>query len=499
MVLKKKYFIILFSLFLYNVNASENYWIKIVRTAFENNTEVTKSQNRYISSYINKRQIDYSWIPYFQLDFQQGFNNIRDDYIYVYNQYPNKEKTWILTPSINFSINQKLPGNGILSLSTVYGFNYIAEKNAFLQIPQIQLNLSQRLGNGAFGITKNLETLLLNEQLSYSKLVLFKEIYFQLQQLIHLFKQYDIICANKDYLSALVYQYETELFTAEQKKLQGLYSNLETYYIQHQKTNASKSLTDVSIERIEILNKILLLVHNFDENIFMNNRNSLMKSIDYFFSKISKDTLLNDNFEILLYESSIKQQSFNFQINNNNFMPNFYISSVLATDSNIHTLYENWYKSFITLTEIPYSINLKTSIGINIKIENFKAKKIRKELFLLEKNATIQELEKQKETQSLEIKLLQEKLLTDTTYLHKLETELKTENLFRNNRKELYEKNIITQTEYAQGETLYHIIYENYISTFWDVISTKLQLIYFSDQKISLLNHFLGDFLYEAF
>lgn len=122
--------------------------------------------------------------------------------------------------------------------------------------------------------------------------------------------------------------------------------------------------------------------------------------------------------------------------------------------------------------------------------------KIRKELFLLEKNATIQELEKQKETQSLEIKLLQEKLLTDTTYLHKLETELKTENLFRSNRKELYEKNIITQTEYAQGETLYHI---NYISTFWDVISTKLQLIYFSDQKISLLNHFLGNFLYETF
>lgn len=77
-------------MFLYNVNASENYWIKIVRTAFENNTEVTKSQNRYISSYINKRQIDYSWLPYFKLDFQQSFNNIHDDYIY--NQYPNKEK-----------------------------------------------------------------------------------------------------------------------------------------------------------------------------------------------------------------------------------------------------------------------------------------------------------------------------------------------------------------------------------------------------------------------
>ena len=65
--------------------------------------------------------------------------------------------------------------------------------------------------------------------------------------------------------------------------------------------------------------------------------------------------------------------------------------------------------------------------------------------------------------------------------------------------KELFKQNIITQNEYAQGETLFYIIFENYVSTFWEVISTKLQLIYFSDQNINLLNHFLGDLLYETF
>ena len=86
-------------------------------------------------------------------------------------------------------------------------------------------------------------------------------------------------------------------------------------------------------------------------------------------------------------------------------------------------------------------------------------------------------------------------MIEDTKYLQNLESEIKTEITFRNNRKELFKQNIITQNEYEQGETLFYIIFENYVSTFWEVISTKLQLIYFSDQNKNLLNHFLGDLL----
>lgn len=499
MVLKKFFFVILSFIFLSNIIAEDNYWTKIVKTAFENNPEVTKIQNRYLSTYINKKQIDYSWIPYFQFNFQQSLNNSRGDYIYVFNQYPNIEKTWIFTPELNISFNQKLPGNGMLSISSGYGFNYLADRNAFLQIPQIQLNFSQNLGRGAFGITKNPETLLMKEQLSYSELILLKEMYNQLQELFNLFMQFDIICAKKEYYSALVYQYETELLTAENKKRQGLNSNLETYFIQHQKTNAKKSLTDVSTEKNKIQNKILLLVYNFNENNFINNKSLLMTSIDYFFSKLSNDSFIYDNIEILLYESIQKQQNFNYHNNNNNFVPNLYISSILTTDSNINSTYGDWYKSFRNLTEHPSPIIFNTSIGINIKFETFKAKKLRKELYFLERKATIHELEKYKENLSVEIDLLQKKLIEDTKYLQNLELEIKSEIEFRNDRKELFKQNIITQNEYAQGETLFYIIFENYVSTFWEVISTKLQLIYFSDQNKNLLNHFLGDLLYETF
>ena len=103
------------------------------------------------------------------------------------------------------------------------------------------------------------------------------------------------------------------------------------------------------------------------------------------------------------------------------------------------------------------------------------------------------------ENLSVEIDLLQKKLIEDTKYLQNLELEIKSEIEFRNARKELFKQNIITQNEYAQGETLFYIIFENYVSTFWEVISTKLQLIYFSDQNKNLLNHFLGDLLYETF
>ena len=108
-------------------------------------------------------------------------------------------------------------------------------------------------------------------------------------------------------------------------------------------------------------------------------------------------------------------------------------------------------------------------------------------------------LRKYNENLSVEIDLLQKKLIEDTKYLQNLELEIKSEIEFRNARKELFKQNIITQNEYAQGETLFYIIFENYVSTFWEVISTKLQLIYFSDQNKNLLNHFLGDLLYETF
>lgn len=62
-------------------------------------------------------------------------------------------------------------------------------------------------------------------------------------------------------------------------------------------------------------------------------------------------------------------------------------------------------------------------------------------MYFLERKATIHELEKYKENLSVEIDLLQKKLMEDTKYLQNLELEIKSEIEFRNDRKELFKQN----------------------------------------------------------
>lgn len=63
-------------------------------------------------------------------------------------------------------------------------------------------------------------------------------------------------------------------------------------------------------------------------------------------------------------------------------------------------------------------------------------------MYFLERKATIHEVEKYKENLSVEIDLLQKKLIEDTKYLQNLELEIKSEIEFRNDRKELFKQNI---------------------------------------------------------
>ena len=105
---------------IYNLSpclASDNYWQNLFKTAFSNNPKVKEIEKNYISSYIYKKQNDYLWFPYFQLDLHQNIEETRGDYLYLQNQYSNNQNMWIFNPLINFSINQKLPGNGNINLS----------------------------------------------------------------------------------------------------------------------------------------------------------------------------------------------------------------------------------------------------------------------------------------------------------------------------------------------------------------------------------------------
>lgn len=492
MVLKKYLPLLIYICTLSPCFASDNYWQNLFKTAFSNSSKVNEIEKNYISSYIYKKQNDYLWFPYFQLDLHQNLVENRGDYLYLQNQYSNKQNMWIFNPLVNFSISQKLPGNGSINFSAGYGFNYLIDRNVYLQLPQLQFNFSQNLGYGAFGITKNPERLLLNEQLSYSQLQYKKEILQQIHAILEIIQNYDNLRAEEKYYTALVSQYESELKTAQAKYDSGLQSNLETYYAQHQKTTYTKQLKDILSEKDELLKELKLLLPDFNEIELENNYSLLKQQISTLFNSI-KIPEVENNIDSRLYSNILNQQKYNYQIAENNFVPIFYITSNLSPDSNLYLYYGDWYKSFRNLLEFPYPLSFTTSIGIKINFESIKAKKLRKELLKLDNETTQKDFATNIERQNKEVLLLQNQISQNIEYLNNLDNEIEIEKKFRMKRLSLFQEGIITQNEFTESETLFFIIYKDYISTFWKTISTQIDFITITSQSEQLISILLGE------
>lgn len=98
-----------------------------------------------------------------------------------------------------------------------------------------------------------------------------------------------------------------------------------------------------------------------------------------------------------------------------------------------------------------------------------------------------------KQTQEKQLEMLKSQILKDTSYLLELETEIVTEQDFREKRKKLLQQNIITQNEFYQSETTYFKIHSDYIKTFWTIVNNKIAIIDLCSSDFPILTTFLGD------
>ena len=124
MDIKKSVFIILFIFFPCFSFCNESI-INSIKSSLEKNPDVQKIKNDFISLKIYKKQYDYQWIPSLQLDFPESITFSRGDSYAVINQNPNPKHTIMLNPAVRVSVQQKLPGNGSLSVSSGYELYYL--------------------------------------------------------------------------------------------------------------------------------------------------------------------------------------------------------------------------------------------------------------------------------------------------------------------------------------------------------------------------------------
>lgn len=496
MVLKKLLIIISYIL-IFSINGYSNesdFWKQFFKIAFDNNKNVLDLKLEYNSVLINKKQYDYQWFPKLQVGIQETNTFTRGDAISILNQTSNSELTQIISPSLYFSINQKLPGLGSFNLSTQYGFNYLPDRNVYLQYPQIDLTFQQYLGNGAFGIKGNIENKLIDEQLKYSYLIYNKNLTQQLYEIIILLQNKDTINAQENYYSALVCEYESELKTAKEKESLGIQSNLESHYLNHQYIEAFNKLNEIKTENKQILNELLLLYSDFNQDELEKERLQLKEIINNIYMEVNNQIeSLTTNIDNEILKSVLNQYFFQFLNEENNYTPLFYVSSSFGINEYLNTSYSDWFKSFRILKEINYPFNYSISIGIQKTFEIPKAKKLRNEVYELNKKSIENEIVFYQKSMEKEFALLKNQIDFDILYLNKLEKEIPIENDFRQKRKILFEQNVITQDEFLKSETQYFLIMNEFVSTFWKIIKNQIQVIIMCSKNNILINNFLGE------
>ena len=111
----------------------------------------------------------------------------------------------------------------------------------------------------------------------------------------------------------------------------------------------------------------------------------------------------------------------------------------------------------------------------------------------MNKSSIENQIQFSKQTQEKQLEMLKSQILKDTSYLLELETEIVTEQDFREKRKKLLQQNIITQNEFYQSETTYFKIHSDYIKTFWTIVNNKIAIIDLCSSDFPILTTFLGD------
>ena len=497
MALKKISFTAVLILYLpFSLYAKKSYWKTFIQTAFSNSTQVSQIKSSYADAVINKIQFNYSRLPQIQAEIQTSFTRTNGNAINIINQESDSSPAIIIQPFTSLSINQKLPGNGNLSVSAAYGFNYVTKRNVYLQNPYIQLSLSQSLGKGTFGIAGNPENKYIKEQFYYYKALFEKQMSSEFYNIIKAVKNADELIYEEQYYEALLRQYESQKQTAEQKNRNGLQSELETFYAEHQYYETLNKIQEVKYQKENAQKQLILLFPDYSHEELKSHKHELKNEIDNLFMKftdINYGENIKLNLDSSIYSRILNVYLYQFQLTEINYAPVLYFTSSAQINSSLNYQYSDFYKSFRIMKELENPFNLSFSVGFVKNFELPKAKRLRKSIYEIQKEAIKYELEVNKKTQEKEFLLLLERIKTGTEYFEKLEKEIITEQDFRNKRLELFNRNLITQDEYHKGETLYYLIYKNYINTFWNIICDEISVINLCSIDALLINTFLGE------
>lgn len=426
------------------------------------------------------------WLPSVQFDFTSDSRLMSGDYNYIRNGGIISGSQLILNPSTGITISQNLPGNGRFSMNAGYGISYLTGHNAYMQQPYFQLSLSQQLSYGAFGLTKDPSIQQFNNQVLLYELENKKAMFDFTAAFITTVQNYDLALHECEYYEMMVTKTNAEYLEQSKRHQGGQYSNIELFNAHMKLTQAKQNLEQSKCSLTEAKTKLL----GYDSSDIMENTEQFKSGVLFLLNIENKNINPRTMQEYeLIFE--LANQKLSKKIDKAKLAPSLYLQASVTPDQNRYNLFSDFSRSLRELAASPYPWTLNASLGFHIDLDLTLQGRAINELYDNKiQNLNIQ-LEMLVEEQNRLRCLLQEWSRNFNAYCADLENAMREEEEFRQDMKILFEKNLITETEYWETELSYLEIRLNYCRSIWNMIQGRMQLLSLSSDWMNFLNHFL--------
>jgi hypothetical protein len=266
----------------------------------------------------------------------------------------------------------------------------------------------------------------------------------------------------------------------------GQYSNIELFNAHMKLTQAKQNLEQSKCSLTEAKTKLL----GYDSSDIMENTEQFKSGVLFLLSieneNINPRTM--QEYELLF---ELANQKLSKKIDKAKLAPSLYLQASVTPDQNRYNLFSDFSRSLRELAASPYPWTLNASLGFHIDLDLTLQGRAINELYDNKiQNLNIQ-LEMLVEEQNRLRCLLQEWSRNFNAYCADLENAMREEEEFRQDMKILFEKNLITETEYWETELSYLEIRLNYCRSVWNMIQGRIQLLSLSSDWMNFLNHFL--------
>lgn len=464
----------------------DNYAFFAITSVLKESPEGKILANNAEATELSFRQQDRTWLPSIRLDISADAQLVQGDYHYIRNQGVLPGPQIIAEPTASIGIYQRLPGNGQLTIGAGYGFSYLAGHNAYIQKPYLQLGITQGLSGGAFFLSKDPASELLEKQKDIFFLEL-KEAKFNLAvAFITAVQDYNLaLLEHESRLSALK-KAEAEYREQEKRREEGQRNEIELFNAHMSRTQALQNYQLATQGLMET--ETILSTYGVDDiavssGIFMD---GILELLNESFGEKSETSMREEEIQ-----RQIGYERLTLEIEKAKTAPSLYIKASITPDQGRNGEYGDLSRSLRDIADLSRDWTVSATVGLSLNLDFSSQLGIQKRATEKRLESLMLQLEVLTDEQSKLRKIYGEWNVAFPSYCEEMKKNMEEEGRYMEDIRILFERKQITEAELLVAEAGYCEIRLNYNRSIWNMIQGKLNVLKLSSDW----EEFIGQFM----